>query len=105
MDFDMDYMSEDKEESGFSQNNYGDSMTEAVKEAVKDLMEKTSEIESREEDTVVGINLADEVRRYEISLIMKALKLTRGNQRKAAKLLGISHTTLNSKIKRYKISL
>jgi len=52
-----------------------------------------------------GINIYDEVLRYEIELISKALKLTGNHQLRAAKLLGIKPTTLNSKIKRYRIKL
>jgi transcriptional regulator with GAF, ATPase, and Fis domain len=49
--------------------------------------------------------LHDEVQRYEIDLIRGALKRTRGNQRRAAKLLGVKVSTLNCKIKRFGISL
>ena len=38
---------------------------------------------------------------YEVELIRRALKLTSGNQARAARLLGVKATTLNSKIKRY----
>ena len=47
----------------------------------------------------------DEVRRFEIELINSALYRTKGNQQRAARLLGVKATTLNSKIKRYKIML
>jgi len=45
----------------------------------------------------------DEVRRFEISLIRKALRTTSGCQLRAAKLLRLKPTTLNSKIKTYRI--
>ena len=45
----------------------------------------------------------DEVRRFEISLIRKALKMTRGSQVRAAELLKLNATTLNTKIKNYRI--
>jgi transcriptional regulator with PAS, ATPase and Fis domain len=48
-------------------------------------------------------SLYDEVRGLEIRLIRSALAQTRGHQRKAARLLGVKATTLNAKIKRYKI--
>ena len=48
-------------------------------------------------------SLYDEVRRFEIQLISNALFQTRGHQKKAARLLGIKATTLNAKIKRYKM--
>ncbi len=49
------------------------------------------------------IRLPDEVRQFEIELIRLALARTRGHQTRAAQLLGINLTTLNSKIKRYRI--
>jgi len=51
------------------------------------------------------LNLQDEVRRFETDLIHAALVRTRGNQVRAARLLGVKHTTLNAKIKRYRITL
>ena len=51
-----------------------------------------------------GIDFYDEVRRFEIELIKKALKRTDGCQRQAATLLGLNATTLNSKIKTYDIN-
>ena len=47
----------------------------------------------------------DEVSRFEIDLIKRALLQTGGHQVKAAKLLNLKVTTLNSKIKHYQISL
>ena len=49
-------------------------------------------------------SLREEVRRFEVELITSALFRTHGNQKKAAKLLGVNNTTLNSKMKRYRIS-
>ena len=51
------------------------------------------------------LGLQEEVQRYEIELIRDALHKTRGNQRQAAKLLGVKVTTLNCKIKRYGIDV
>lgn len=51
-----------------------------------------------------GISLRDEVRRFEANLIRSALAYTGGRQRRAARLLGMNVSTLNSRIKRYKIS-
>ncbi len=47
----------------------------------------------------------DEVRRFEIDLIRRALDQTGGHQSRAARLLGMNATTLNSKIKTYNIQL
>lgn len=56
-------------------------------------------------DVKRGINFNEEVRRFEIDLIERALKETGGHQKNAAQLLGMKHTTLHDKIKRYKINL
>ena len=56
-------------------------------------------------DILGGINFYDEVQRFETHLIKMALAETGGNQAKAARLLGIKATTLNSKIKLFKIDL
>ena len=56
-------------------------------------------------DIVGGINFYDEVQRFETHLIHMALSETGGNQAKAARLLGIKATTLNSKIKLFKIDV
>lgn len=56
-------------------------------------------------DIASGISFYDEVSRFEIELIRRALELTNGHQSKAAKLLGMNNTTLNSKIKVYNIKL
>ena|ERR1044072_7279773 len=50
-----------------------------------------------------GINLQEEVRRFEMDLIRYALRQTGGHQVRAARLLGVKVTTLNSKIIRYHI--
>jgi len=49
--------------------------------------------------------MGEEVRRFEIDLIRRALEQTGGHQSRAARLLGMNATTLNSKIKTYNINL
>ena len=56
-------------------------------------------------DILGGINFYDEVQRVETHLIKMALAETGGNQAKAARLLGIKATTLNSKIKLFQIDV
>ena len=46
-------------------------------------------------------DLQSEVQHFEAELIRSALIMTRGRQRRAAKLLGMKVTTLHSKIRRY----
>jgi DNA-binding NtrC family response regulator len=50
-----------------------------------------------------GISFYDEVNRFQIELIRRALEVTGGHQSRAAKLLGMNTTTLNSKIRYYNI--
>ena len=52
-----------------------------------------------------GINFNEEVQTFEIYLIESALQKTGGCQTRAARLLKLKHTTLNSKIKRFKIRM
>ena len=54
-------------------------------------------------DVRSGVDFYKEVTRFEVLLIEDAMRVTKGNQVQAAALLGLNHTTLNSKIKRYKI--
>jgi DNA-binding protein Fis len=56
-------------------------------------------------DIIGGIDFYDEVQRFETHLIKMALSETGGNQAKAARLLGIKATTLNSKIKLFSIQV
>jgi transcriptional regulator with GAF, ATPase, and Fis domain len=51
-----------------------------------------------------GLDFYDEVSRFETDLIRRALLQTGGHQVRAAKLLNLKVTTLNSKIKHYNIS-
>lgn len=64
---------------------------------------KRSEGTSAEIDIARGVNFYEEVKRFEIDLIRRALDQTAGHQSRAAQLLGLNATTLNSKIKSYNI--
>jgi PAS domain S-box-containing protein len=70
--------------------------------AAADVLEqaRTSDVSHRL-DVENGIDFNGEVRRFEINLIQRALKESGGNQKKAARLLNLKHTTLHTKIKRY----
>ena len=52
-----------------------------------------------------GIDFYDEVTRFEVDLIKRALMHTGGHQGRAARLLNLKITTLNSKIKHYGIEI
>ena len=51
-----------------------------------------------------GVDFYAEVRNFEITLITQALRKAGGSQIRAAALLGMNATTLNSKIKNYSIT-
>jgi transcriptional regulator with GAF, ATPase, and Fis domain len=67
------------------------------------------EVENLEEQTPTStrgaLNLQSEVHRFEAEMIRSALIRTGGRQRRAARLLGMKTTTLNSKIRRYQIEI
>jgi DNA-binding NtrC family response regulator len=54
-------------------------------------------------DLSKGVSFYDEVNRFQIDLIRRALDITSGHQSRAAKLLQMNTTTLNSKIKYFGI--
>ena len=52
-----------------------------------------------------SIPLKEMMDSVERNVIMRTLYKVNGNQKKAAKVLGVKYTTLNEKIKRYNIHL
>ena len=54
-------------------------------------------------DAPAQMSFYDEVRRFEIGLITRALRRTQGRQKAAARLLGLKPTTLNAKMKQYQM--
>ncbi|HTK24946.1 MAG TPA: sigma-54 dependent transcriptional regulator [Pyrinomonadaceae bacterium] len=66
-------------------------------------MIKATEGSAGDIDISRGVNFYDEVKRFEIDLIRRALDQTGGHQSRAARLLGLNATTLNSKIKSYNL--
>ena len=87
----------------------GDEITvECLRPEVRDpelafKMMASTEGVSSDIDIARGVNFYDEVKRFEIDLIRRALDQTGGHQSRAARLLGLNATTLNSKIKSYNI--
>ncbi|HEV8204401.1 MAG TPA: helix-turn-helix domain-containing protein [Pyrinomonadaceae bacterium] len=72
-----------------------------LREAAMTLLREVESLASQQEPpTTQRLGLQAEMQRYESELIRDALQRTRGNQRRAAKLLGVKVTTLNCKIKR-----
>ena len=72
-----------------------------LREVALMLLREVETLASRQEpQNGQHLGLQEEVQRYESELIRYALLRTGGNQRRAAKLLGVKVTTLNCKIKR-----
>jgi len=71
-------------------------------EAARKIVAETEGLSS-DIDISRGVSFYDEVKRFEIDLIRRALEQTGGHQSRAARLLGLNATTLNSKIKSYHI--
>jgi DNA-binding NtrC family response regulator len=77
----------------------------SLREAALTVLREVDSLTSRETNGKQKFGLQEEVQRYESELIRSALQRTRGNQRRAAQLLGVKVTTLNCKIKRLGISI
>lgn len=65
------------------------------------LAEASAAVSSLDENS--KIDFFEEVRRFEIRLIERAMEVTGGNQARAARMLGLGTTTLNYKIKSYQL--
>ena len=76
----------------------------ALKQLTLELVREVQSIgEVKVLDMDSGLDFYNEVTTFEIDLITRALVLTGGHQARAAKLLNLKGTTLNSKIKSYNI--
>lgn len=82
------------------------SKTKTLKQlALKLLLEAQALNEMPTLDVRSGIDFYEEVKRFEVDLIERALSFTQGNQVRAARLLKMKVTTLNTKIKHYHINI
>ena len=80
-----------------------DSRLDALKNVALTLLDAVDSLRTAQPSREQSVRLQDEVQRFETDLIRSALERTGGNQARAARLLGVKHTTLNAKIKRYQI--
>ena len=80
-----------------------DNRLDALRDVAATLLEAVDSLRIAQPSREGNIRLQAEVQRFEADLIRTALERTGGNQARAARLLGVKHTTLNAKIKRYKI--
>jgi transcriptional regulator with GAF, ATPase, and Fis domain len=90
----------------FNRNNPVANRIEALKTLTKLLLhevESLSEISPTKQLETTDINLSEKVQQYEVELICNAMLAAKGNQRQAAKMLGMKTTTLHAKIRRYEI--
>jgi len=81
-----------------------DHRLDALRDVALTLVGTLDSLRSTQPSRDHSMKLQDEVQRFETDLIRTALERTGGNQARAARLLGVKHTTLNAKIKRYQIS-
>ena len=80
-----------------------DNRLDALRDVAAAVLEAVDSLRTAQPSCHHNITLQAEVQRFEADLIRTALERTGGNQARAARLLGVKHTTLNAKIKRYKI--
>jgi DNA-binding NtrC family response regulator len=79
------------------------SLLKRLSQELQQALEELGEVETPRND--LEFDFYDAVSRFEIQLIKQALGLTKGHQRKAARLLKLNATTLGSKIKYYQIQM
>src|ERR1051325_380248 len=75
----------------------------SLRDVAMELLNAVESLKTTDSSEDRTLRLHEEVRRFEIDLIRTALVRTGGNQLRSARLLGVKHTTLNAKIKRYGI--
>jgi transcriptional regulator with GAF, ATPase, and Fis domain len=86
-----------------TKNNLNNKIS-SLKQNVATLIQEVKELGNLSYlDLTHGINLYEEMQKFEVKLIQQALEETSGRQVQAAQLLGLKVTTLNAKIKRYNI--
>ncbi len=82
-----------------------DARISSLKILAQSIVREIQSLETEDpESTPDVLDLQAEVHRFEAELIRSALVRTEGRQRRAARLLGMKVTTLNAKIRRYKIA-
>ena len=81
-----------------------DNRLNTLREVALTLLREVESLRVSQPPNPRSVRLYDEVKKFEVELIRSALGRTAGNQTRAAELLGVKLTTLNTKIKRYKIT-
>lgn len=95
-----------RQAANFLRNEAFESRLSSLKDVAMELLSAVESLKSTaQSEGNHKLKLHEEVRKFETDLIRTALVRTGGNQLRAARLLGVKHTTLNAKIKRYGISV
>jgi DNA-binding NtrC family response regulator len=90
----------------FKKQTVWDARLSSLKILALSLLKRIESLEEQSSaETLTDLDLQAEVRCFEAELIRNALIRTGGRQRRAAHLLGMKVTTLNTKIRRYQITL
>ena len=101
-----EYLSHDAEQEGPVDEATLSNHVEVLKDLAQALIREIDRLRNTQlPDVERGVHFYEEVERFEVNLIRSALERTGGHQTRAARLLGVNVTTLNHKIKRYKIDL
>ncbi len=77
---------------------------EAINRIASIVLSEVESIRSRSVSASGKINYYEEIQHFEVELILYALYQAKGNQRRAAQILNIKPTTLNSKVKRFNLT-
>ena len=77
---------------------------EAINRIASVVLNEIESIEPRKPGNGEVMDFYEEIQHFEVELIKYALSQTQGNQRRAAKILNIKPTTLNSKLKKFNLS-
>ena len=93
-----------KQAVNFLRDEAFESRLSSLRDVAIELLNAVESLKTAPDNGHHTLKLYDEVRKFEADLIRTALIRTGGNQSRAARLLGVKHTTLNAKIKRYGIS-
>src|SRR5258708_37564864 len=80
-----------------------DNRLDALRDVAATVMEAVDSLRTAQPSCHHNITLQAEVQRFQTELIRTALERTGGNQARAPRLLDVKHTTLHTKIQRYKL--
>lgn len=88
-----------------SSNSRRDTRLDGLRGLLQEMARQVEVLGRTKPEVEAAVDFFAEVERFEIELIESALSRTGGIQKRAAKLLGMQNTTLNSKIKRFGIAV